>query len=120
MQPEKDVTRLYHIWEAATEAMTHIKGRTRTDLDRERLLQLALVRLLEIIGEAAANISMAGRRQFPGIPWGSIVGMRNKMIHAYFNVNLDIVWNTAVDELPILVRELEPYLVAEGLLSSRD
>lgn len=116
MQPDKDVTRIYHMWEAATEVLAHMHGRTRDDLETKRLLQLALVRLFEIIGEAAANVSETCRRQLPDVPWTSIIGMRNRMIHAYFNVNLDVVWMTAVDDLPRLIHALEPFLIKTGYL----
>ncbi|NOY79845.1 MAG: DUF86 domain-containing protein [Kiritimatiellaeota bacterium] len=82
MPPDPDLVRLFHIWEAAREAMDHTEGRSRADLDTDRLLQHALVRLLEIVGEGAAGCSPAFRSDHPQIPWKAMVGMRNRLIHA--------------------------------------
>ena len=71
------------------------------------MLALALTRELEIIGEAATRISATYRNQHSEIPWTSIIGMRNWLIHAYFTINLNVVWSTVVEDLPPLLVELE-------------
>jgi uncharacterized protein with HEPN domain len=99
--------------DAAREARSFVVGKTRSELDRDRLLQLGLTRLIEIVGEAAGQVSDETRRLQPTIPWSKIVGMRNRLIHAYFAVNLDILWDTVILELPTLIGQLEALLAAE-------
>ncbi len=74
------------------------------------MLRMALVRLLEIIGEAARGVSAATRESHPGIAWSQMAGMRDRLIHGYFDVNLDIVWDTVSHDLPPLVAQLEQLL----------
>lgn len=105
-----DSTRLQHMLEAATEACEMIANETRPSLDSDRKLSLALVRLIEIVGEAAASVSKAQQSQLLGIPWKSLIGMRNRIVHAYFDVDLDIVWRTVTEDLPPLINELERIL----------
>jgi len=105
-----DIVRLRHMLDAAREALTFSAGRSRRDLDTDRMLVLSLVRSIEIIGEAAGKISDECRIEHEKIPWQDIVAMRNRLIHAYFDVNLDIVWRTATEELPPLVSSLEEAL----------
>ena len=77
------------------------------DLVTDEMLSLSLVRLLEIIGEAARAVSSEGRAAYPAIPWKKIIGMRDRLTHGYFDVNLDIVWETVTHDLPPLIVELE-------------
>jgi len=91
----------------AREAVALAAGKTHLDLARERLLQLGLVRLIEVIGEAAARVSEACRQERPGIPWAQIVGTRNRLIHGYDFVDYDILWQTVQEDLPALITELE-------------
>ena len=100
--------------DAAREALGFSRGKRRSDLDRERMLVLAVVRCIEVIGEAAANVSDEVRLLHPQVPWAGIVGMRNRLIHAYFDVDLDRVWDTIADDLPQLVGELERIIGDEG------
>ena len=102
-----DRIRLQHMLDAAREALSFAKGRQREDLDTDRLLVLALVKAIEIIGEAAHQTSESARASFPGIPWEDIVGMRHRLVHAYFDINLDILWRTVQDDLPPLLAALE-------------
>ena len=81
-------------------------GRSRGDLDSDRLLSLAVVRLLEIIGEAAARVPAEERARRPGVPWSSIVSLRNRLIHGYDDVDHDIVWEIVTVDLPVLVLQL--------------
>jgi uncharacterized protein with HEPN domain len=92
--------------DCADEARGLVAGRERSDLDSDRTLELALVRLLEIVGEAAAHVSQATRAKLPAIPWASIVGLRNRLIHGYDAVDLDVLWEIARHDLPPLIREL--------------
>jgi uncharacterized protein with HEPN domain len=74
------------------------------------MLLRALTQCLTIIGEAAARVSGEGRDAAPGVPWRDVVGMRNWLVHAYFNIDLDTVWDTVVDDLPPLIAALERIL----------
>jgi uncharacterized protein with HEPN domain len=102
-----DAARVGHMLEAAREALAFIVGRSRCDLDHDRMLSLALVRLLEVLGEAASGVTNEFRSAQPQIPWTQIIGMRNRLIDGYFDVNLDVVWKTVHDDLPSLVAKLE-------------
>jgi uncharacterized protein with HEPN domain len=105
-----DAIRLQHMLDATREAIAFACGRTRTDLDRDRMLVLSLVKDIEIIGEAAFQISLGTRDQLPDVPWDDIVGMRHRLVHAYFDINLDILWRTVQDDLPPLLQVLELHL----------
>ncbi len=96
--------------EAAREALGYVEGRTRSDLDGNRPLQHCLIRCIEIMGEAASRITSEFRLAHPEIPWRLPIAMRNRLVHAYFDINLDILWQTADAELPALVKILEPLL----------
>lgn len=93
--------------DSAREAVDFAAGKNREDLDENRMLALALVRCIEIVGEAGARVSHEGRAEAPSLPWVEIVAMRNRLIHAYFDVNLDIVWQTVNEDLPPLINTLE-------------
>ncbi|MEJ5259107.1 MAG: DUF86 domain-containing protein [Anaerohalosphaeraceae bacterium] len=102
-----DRTRIRHILDAAREAVDFLDKCQRTDLDTDRKLNLAVVRLLEIIGEAAYGVSETTKERYPQIPWHQMTGMRNRLIHGYFEVNADIIWKTVKEDLPALIRQLE-------------
>lgn len=99
--------RLRHMLDHAHEAVALAEGKTRQDLDDDRLLELALVRLLEIVGEAASRVPKEECVKYPEIPWPQIVGLRNRLIHGYDAVDLDILWQIIVHDLPPLVTALE-------------
>lgn len=107
-----DMTRLRHMLEAAQDCIVFINDKSRKDLDNDKMLIRALMKSIEIIGEAASKVSADGRKLSPNIPWQDIIGMRNRLIHAYFNVNLDILWNTITVDLPPLIAELEAILAS--------
>ena len=89
-----------------------VQGRTRTDLDTDRLLNLALVRLLEIIGEAASRVVKENSDLYPDIPWPEIVGLRNRLIHGYDEVDFDILWQIVKKDVPSLIEKLEKILAS--------
>jgi uncharacterized protein with HEPN domain len=91
----------------AKEAMNLLASKGRADLETDRVLSLAVVRLLEILGEAARRVPSETQQMHPSIPWSFIIGMRNRLIHGYDRVDLDIVWSVVVDDLPPLVAHLE-------------
>jgi uncharacterized protein with HEPN domain len=94
----------------AQEAVTIAEGKTRKDLDQDRLLNLALTRLLEIIGEAANRVPENVQARYPELPWLEMIGARNRLIHGYDNVDFDILWVIITDDLPGLIRQLESIL----------
>ena len=96
--------------DAASEIHQYVQSSTREDLDKDRKLVHSLVRLFEIIGEAASQISDELRENVIEIPWFIIIGMRNRLIHAYFEINLDVVWRTSKDDIPSLIEELKKLL----------
>ena len=105
-----DEVRLRHMLDAAREAMSFAKERTRADLDLDRMLVLSLVKDIEIIGEAAYQTAETTRDELPAIPWADIVGMRHRLVHAYFDINLDVLWQTVQNDLPALVAQIKPLL----------
>ena len=105
-----DHSRLCHMLDAAKAALSFVEGRTQSDLAADLLLQFALIRAIEIIGEAAARLSDATRAAHPEIPWNALIGMRNRLVHGYFDVDLEIVWRTTTISLPILRQNLETIL----------
>ncbi len=109
-----DKVRIRHMLDAAQEARSFLSRRTREDLDVNRMLVLAILKDIEILGEAASKVSDRTREKFPDVPWRNIVGMRNRLIHGYFDVSLDIVWATVTKELPELIDELEKIVAREG------
>jgi uncharacterized protein with HEPN domain len=96
--------------EHAREAVEMSTGRTRSDLENDRMLQLALTRLVEIVGEAAARVSETGREQHLCIPWYQILGLRNRLAHGYDAIDLNILWDIIQADLPMLITELENIL----------
>lgn len=108
----EDEERLRHMLDAAKEAAEFSDGKTRNDLDDDRKLALALVKEIEIIGEAAFRISESTKADLQQIPWPEIVGMRHRLVHAYFQINHDILWDTVKRKLPPLISALEKALTA--------
>jgi len=104
---EEDEIRLRHMLEAAHDAISFTRGRTRSDLDKDRMLALSVVKAIEIVGEAAYRISQETKDELPSLPWVDIVGMRHRLVHAYFDIDLDVLWRTVQDDLPALVAILE-------------
>lgn len=105
--PNYDALRLRHMLDAALKARQFVAGRERSDLEADEMLALALVRLLEILGEAASRVSPEVQTQLPDLPWRQMIGARNRLIHGYFNVDLDIVWSTVQNDLPQCIAVLE-------------
>lgn len=109
-----DISRLQYILDAAQRAVRHTKGKKRSDLDRDDLLGLALIRLLEISGEAAWGISEKLRDRYPEIEWRQMANMRNRLIHGNFEVNNDLVWETVITELPPLIARIKAVIKKES------
>lgn len=101
---------LQHMLDASRAAIKHLAGKKRKDLDTNRTILSAVVRELEIIGEAANSIPSTFKKKHADIPWKQMIAMRNRLIHAYFDIDHDIVWITAKDYLPPLIQQLEQLL----------
>ncbi len=111
MSQHNDEVRYRHMLDHAMEALAMVQKKNRSDLDNDRMLELSLVRLVEIIGEAAARVETESREKYPSVPWPQIVGMRNRLVHGYDAVDLDVLWDTIIDDLPPLIAELEKILL---------
>ena len=103
----EDLIRIRHMVEAAEHAVRFVAGRQRADLVTDRMLQFALVRAIEIIGESATKVSDETRAAHLDIPWKAMTGMRNRLVHAYFDVNVEILWVAATVEVPELLARLK-------------
>jgi len=106
----RDKEHLMDIIEAARLAMDYVKDTSQEDFLKDVLRQDAVVRRLEIIGEAARRISDETREAHPGLPWHQMIAMRNVMIHEYDDIDLPLVWETVRASLPVLVKSLEKIL----------
>jgi len=109
-----DRIRIEHMLEAARQAAAVTSERTREDLDHDQFLVFGLMKCLEIIGEAASKLSVDTCVHYPEIPWPQIIGMRNRLVHVYFDIDLDRMWDTLNDDLPNLIRILEQVVQGEG------
>ena len=108
--PENDVVRMQHMLDAGEQALRFCAGRRRVDLDGDVMLRFALVHAITVVGEAAAKISTQTREALPDIAWGSIVGMRNRLVHAYFDIDSDVLWESVNAGLPPLAAQLRAVL----------
>lgn len=107
---DDDRIRILHMIDAAQAVEQFIRGKKREDLDVDRLLLFAVLRAIEVIGEAASKVTDETQAAMPSIPWASIIGMRNRLIHGYFDIDANVVWRTASEEIPSLHRTLRQQL----------
>ncbi len=110
MTRRDDFASMRQMLDYAMKARSMVAGRRRQDLDGDDMLQLALTRAVEVIGEAAGRVSEAARNEHAEIPWRDIVGMRNRLIHGYDSVDLNLLWDTVTVDLPPLMQALERIL----------
>ncbi len=114
MTKPDDLTRVKHMLEAANKAIDFTARHKMEALGKNELLALGLVRLLEIIGEAAGRITTDFKARYPVVPWIKIKDMRNRLTHGYFDFDSVLVWRTIKDDLPGLVKELETIIRQES------
>lgn len=107
---DDDRIRILHMIDAAQAVEQFIFGKKREDLDVDRLLLFAVLRAIEVIGEAASKVTDETQAAMPSIPWAYIIGMRNRLIHGYFDIDANVVWRTASEEIPSLHRTLRQRL----------
>ena len=113
--PRDDSANLLDMLLAALEALSFTGGMLYDEFARDRRTQLSVLKSVEIVGEAAAHVSEDTKRAHPAIPWRQIVGMRNRLVHAYFDIDLPLVWDTVCDDLPVLIARLEPLIPPEAV-----
>jgi len=114
MSQHDPLVALRHMLDHAREAVDLARGRSRADLDVDRLLQLALTRLVEIVGEAASRVPSELQSRHPALPWREAVGARNRLIHGYDFVDHDILWEIVATDLPRLIPQIEQALKLEA------
>ncbi len=107
---DRDAALILDMALAASDAVSFIEGLDETTFLRSRLHQNAVIRALEVVGEAAGKVSAAFRDTHPNIPWREMIGMRHRLIHGYAEVRLDVVWAVVHEHLPSLLSQLEPLL----------
>jgi uncharacterized protein with HEPN domain len=105
--------RLLHMRDFAHKAIDMAAGRTRSELESNDMLRLALTHLVELVGEAASQVPKEVQQKYPQIPWPKVISMRHRLIHGYDLVDCDILWDTIVHDLPGLVGVLEENLGRE-------
>ena len=93
--------------DAARDAVAFARSRKREDLDRDRQFALALVKCVEIVGEAASQVSAEGQKEVVALPWRDIIDMRHHLVHAYYDINMEILWRTIAKDLPPLIQVLQ-------------
>lgn len=106
---KKDLNRLSHMLDAAKAVQKHVKAKKQSDLDEDRLFLGGVIRELLLIGEAANAVSVQTKTRI-ALPWKEVIGMRNQLIHAYFDINHQILWITVTEDIPRLITELEKFL----------
>ena len=99
---------------AARDAVKFTAGLTYAEFERHQMAQSAVLKAVETIGEAASHVNAATQDKLPQIPWKRIIGMRNRLVHEYFDVNLRIVWETVQQDILLLISQLETRIPPEA------
>ncbi len=107
MTRRDDLVLLRDMLDAANEAFEASRGRSRADLDRDHIWALGLFKCVEIVGEAAGRVGGQTRLTIPELPWDQIIAMRNRIVHGYFDIDYDQVWNAITKELPTLIESIQ-------------
>jgi uncharacterized protein with HEPN domain len=109
----RDDAYLLDVLIAARKVVSYTQGVTREEFERNDLLQNAVMRMLEIIGEAARRVSDDMRDAHPEVPWREMISLRNRLIHEYFRIDVEKVWDTAVNDVPALISVVESLVPRE-------
>ena len=110
---KKDIVYIKHIRDAIDLILDYTKELNKTSFSSKEVVQDAVIRRIQVIGEAVKNVSTIFREKYTEIPWKKISGMRDKIIHGYFNVDIDIVWKVIVKDIPILKKNIEEIIKKE-------
>lgn len=110
--PLDDRIRMQHMLDAARDVGILATGRSINDLRANMPFRRALVNAIQEIGEAAAKVSPQGCARIPAVPWAMVVGMRNRLVHGYDEINFEVVWRVATEEVPVLIAALEAAFAA--------
>ena len=108
--PPKDRVRLLHMRDAARAAISFCEGMTQGQFAVDDLTVSAVTKKVEIIGEAAFKCDSQTLAEIPGIPWPKVIGMRHFLVHTYYDINIDLLWKTVHEDLPLLLDMLEKHL----------
>ncbi len=108
MSRHEDLVRLKHMRDYAREAVDLAEGLTLESFKADRMAQLALIHLVEIVGEAASRVSPETRSAVPDVPWAKVIGTRHRIVHGYDRIDLSLLWDTLRTNLPQLIAQLEP------------
>ncbi len=103
---DRDAMAVQHMLEYSRKALAFVEGRGREDLAHDDMLFLALIRALEVVGEAAARVSDECRAAYCGVPWRDVIGMPNRLIHGYDSVDPALLWDTVTVDVPALIAAL--------------
>ena len=103
---KKDIVYIKHIRDAIELILDYTKELNESDFNAKVIVQDAVIRRIQVIGEAVKNVSTAFREKNSEIPWTKIAGMRDKIIHGYFNVDIDIVWEVIVKDIPTFKKKI--------------
>lgn len=106
-EPDKDKGRLEHILTAIDNVFEFLEGKSQEDLVSDKLLFFGVVKNIEIVGEAANNLTKELQIKHPEVDWASVIGMRHVLVHDYYNINPHIAWHTAQNNLPLLRKQIE-------------
>ena len=110
---ESDLARLRQMLDFAQKAVAFNKKRSRADLDSDEMLAMATVHLIELVGEASRTVSEGFQERYSAVPWRTVIGTRNRFVHGYVDVDLDIIWTIVQKDLPVLIRNIKKILNAE-------
>ncbi len=111
---QKNIIYIKHIRDAIKSILEYTKDVNKKSFNSKELIQDAIIRRIEIIGEAVKNVSNEFREKYSDIPWKKIVGMRDKLIHGYFNVDVERVWNVIINDIPVLKKQIEDIIDKEN------
>lgn len=112
--PKDDLLYFGHMLDVARKAIGNTQGINRESYDKNENLRLALIHLVQTLGEAARRVSPEGQARHPEIPWREMIGMRNKIVHDYLGVDEDVIWNVVTVDMPPLVAKLEKIVPSES------
>ena len=111
---------VFHMMDYSHEAVNMAQGHSRSDMDSNTMLRLALIKAVETIGEAASRVPEELRSQYPEIPWNDTRALRNRLVHEYDRINLDTLWDIIRNHIPPLIEQLEELLSKEAPVQSLD